>query len=147
MKFMRGTAGVLGVWLLFNLVAMPLWWGGMVAPAGPRHWAQVTILIGFGLLLLFDLISGALLFFRSCVCRGALEGDLGRQPCHDGWLLVLAVLAVMGLAGAKVMVDEIGRETVLGWAGGGEWGILYTCLTLQLAYLLALLFLPSLVKA
>lgn len=115
--------------------------------AGPRHWAQLTMLAGFGLLLLFDLASGAFLFFRTCVYRGALDGDMGRRPCHDGWLLILAVLSVMGLAGARVMVDEIGRQTLLGWGGGGGWAILYICLTLQLAYLLALLFIPSMLEA
>lgn len=56
------------------------------------------------------------------------------------WLIfnMLALVATVGLAGAKVMVDEIARETPLGTAAG-EWVILYICLTFQLAYILAFL--------
>ncbi len=43
---------------------------------------------------------------------------------------------------AKVMVDEIASETPLGRAGG-EWGILYACLILQLSYIVVILFLTK----
>lgn len=147
MKTTRGLAGVLCIWLLFNMVAIPLWWGGVDAQAGLRWWVQGVVLAGFVGMLLFDLATGVLFFFRSCFLDGGQEGDLGRRPCPEGWLLVLALLAVMGLAGGKVMVDEISRETAMGWVPGAEWAVLYVCLTLQLAYLLALLFLPARAEA
>ena len=69
--------------------------------------------------------------------RAAGEAYVASQS-PEGWLLVLAVLAVAGMMGAKVMVDEIARETPLGGAAG-EWVVLYVCLSLQLSYIIAAL--------
>jgi hypothetical protein len=52
---------------------------------------------------------------------------------------VTATLSPAGIRGTEVKVDEIGRETLMGMGPRGEWVILYACLGLQLAYLLALL--------
>jgi hypothetical protein len=38
------------------------------------------------------------------------------------------------LVGEKAMVDEIGREYLLGWEVVGEWIILYVFLAIQLLY-------------
>jgi hypothetical protein len=123
------------VCLLFNLVAMPLWWGGVSATEGLLGAIQLIVLLGFIYIILFDLISTGAVLTRVCWLRG----EAPEEGCQKGWLLVLAVLAIVGMMGAKVMVDEIARETPLGGAGG-EWAILYICLGLQLAYLLAVLF-------
>jgi len=134
MKILRRSAAVATVWLLFNMVAMALWWGGFSASGGFRGGVQLAILAGFVFILLLDLVSTGWVLTRVCWIRagGAEEG------CQRGWLLVLGVLALVGMMGAKVMVDEIARETPLGGAGG-EWVILYICLGLQLSYLVALI--------
>ena len=135
MRAMKWFALVAGLWLVFNMVAMPPGWGGVSATGGALRGVQLAILIGFVFIFLFDLFSVAWILAGSCWRREA-----GREEaCQSGWLLVLAVLALIGLMGAKVMVDEIGRETPMGGAGG-EWVILYICLTLQLAYILGILF-------
>lgn len=135
MKLLKWSAAVAIVWLLFNVIAMPLWWGGFSASGGFREGAQLAILLGFAFILLLDLVSTGWVLTRVCWIQiGKVE-----EGCQRGWLLVLAVLALVGLMGAKVMVDEIARETPLGGAGG-EWAILYICLGLQLAYLVALFF-------
>jgi hypothetical protein len=133
MKILRLSAAVATVWLLFNMVAMAFWWGGFSASGGFRGGVQLVILAGFAFILLLDLVSTGWVLTRVCWIRvGKVE-----EGCQRGWLLVLAVLALVGMMGAKVMVDEIARETPLGGVGG-EWGILYICLGLQLAYLVAL---------
>lgn len=119
-------AALAGIWLLFNLVAMPLAWGGVNANAGPLAVAQTVILLGFVLVLLFDLIS-----------LGWLSGQM-RRPGEAGstaGALVLGALALVALMGSKVMVDEIARETPMGGARG-EWIILYLLLLFHLAYIL-----------
>lgn len=136
MRAVQRSALVAGLYLLFNMVAMPLWWGGVSASGGFRGGIQLTILIGFVYILLFDLISAGWILTRVCWVR--LEKK--DEGCQQGWLVVLAALALVGLMGAKVMVDEIGRETPLEMGPGGEWVILYMCLSLQLAYIAAVLF-------
>lgn len=135
MKGVRWLGWVASLWLLFNMVAMPTAWGGANASGGLRGGIQLAILIGFILILFFDLLSGGMILIRSCW----REGTVGGERCVSGWLLVLAFLALIGLAGAKVLVDEIARETPLGGTGG-EWVVLFICLSLQLAYLVAFLF-------
>ena len=55
------------------------------------------------------------------------------------WLHLFGLLAFVGLMGAKVMVDEIVRETPSGGAGG-EWGMLNALLILQLSFIIVVLF-------
>ncbi|MFC1790886.1 hypothetical protein ACFL0I_00245 [Gemmatimonadota bacterium] len=135
MSAMKWFALVAGLWLLFNMAAMPPGWGGVSATSGALWGVQMSILIGFVFIFLFDLFSAVWILVGSCWRRESRP----EEACQSGWLLVLAVLALIGLMGAKVMVDEIARETPFGGAGG-EWVILYICLTLQLAYILGVLF-------
>lgn len=131
---MKHLAVIAGICLVFNMVAMPFWWGGVSASGGFLGAIQLVILVGFVIVLLFDLLSTGWILTRICWIQEGSKED----GCQQGWLLVLAVLAMVGMMGAKVMVDEIARETPLGGAAG-EWSILYTCLTLQLAYIVAVL--------
>ncbi len=50
-------------------------------------------------------------------------------------MLAFAVFSMSMMLGAKEMVDEIGRETPLGWESNGEWIILFCCLTVQLIFI------------
>ena len=135
MRILRRSALVAGIYLLFNMAAMPLWWGGVSASGGFRGGMQLTILVGFVYILLFDLISAGWVLTRVCW----VQQEDPEERCQKGWLVVLAGLAMIGMMGAKVMVDEIGRETPMNLGEGGEWGILYMCLGLQLAYIAAVL--------
>jgi len=56
------------------------------------------------------------------------------MPFEPG-MLAFAIVSMILMVGAKVMVDEIGRETLLGWETTGEWIILYCCLTVQLMFI------------
>ena len=123
-------AGSAALWLLCNLVALPLAWGGINADGGVLAVVQAAVLLGFLFIFCFDVATLAWITLRRS------EPRLGARKL---WLQALAVLALVGLAGSKVMVDEIARETPLGRAGG-EWGVLYALLILQLSYILVVLF-------
>jgi len=134
-KAMKRFALLAAFFLLVNMVAMPFLWGGYSATEDPLRTAQMAILAGFAYIVVYDLVSTGFVLTRVCWMKEAS----GEEGCQKGWILVLAVLAFVGMMGAKVMVDEIGRETPLGMSAGGEWVILYLCLGLQLAFLLAIL--------
>ena len=119
-------AAVAGVWLLLNFIGLPLGWGGISADAGVLGAIQLGMLLGFGLVLLFDIVSIGWLM--------RMAGISG-EPAMAGGLIAFGILALLAMMGAKVMVDEIARETPLGGAGG-EWGMLYALLTVQLAYII-----------
>ena len=134
MNAMKWFALVAGLWLVFNMVALGPGWGGVSVTGGVLGGIQLFILIGFVFVFLFDVLSAGWILAGGCWRR---DPD-PEEACQSGWLLVLAVLALIGLMGAKVMVDEIARETPMG-SGGGEWVVLYICLTLQLAYIAGVL--------
>ena len=92
---------------------------------------EIVILIGFGLILLFDVVSFLWILLRLCQSE---EANIGEKVT-----LVLGALCLFLLIGEKAMVDEIGREYLLGWEVLGEWIILYTFLTTQLIYNLVIL--------
>ena len=92
---------------------------------------EIVILIGFGLVLLFDIASLLWVLLRLRQSEKASMGDKAT--------LILGALCLFLLIGEKTMVDEIGRESLLGWEVLGEWVILYTFLTTQLVYNLVIL--------
>ena len=50
-------------------------------------------------------------------------------------LFLLGLICCVLLLCEKAMVDEIARETALGWEVIGEWVILYIALVIQLVYI------------
>lgn len=94
---------------------------GMITTGG-----EMGILVGFIVVLIFNIVS---LLWVSSRRRQS-------QTTHkkDWMLLILGALCLILLVGDKVMVDEIGREYLLGWEVIGEWIILYVFLSIQLLY-------------
>jgi hypothetical protein len=92
---------------------------------------EIVILIGFGLVLLFDIVSFLWILLR---LRQREKASIGGRA-----MLGLGVLCPLLLLGEKVMVDEIVREYRLGWEVLGEWIILYVLLAIQLIYNLTIL--------
>jgi hypothetical protein len=92
---------------------------------------EIVILIGFGLIFLFDIASFLWVIVR---VRQSEKASIGGKAT-----LVLGTLCLFLLIGEKAMVDEIGREYLLGWEVLGEWIILYTFLTTQLIYNIVIL--------
>ncbi|MDY7077007.1 MAG: hypothetical protein SXV54_08790 [Chloroflexota bacterium] len=92
---------------------------------------EIVILVGFGLVLLFDAVSFIWVLSK---LRQSKKVSIG-----DKATLGLGILCPFLLLGEKVMVDEIAREYRLGWEVLGEWIILYIFLTTQLIYNLIIL--------
>ncbi|NIO00739.1 MAG: hypothetical protein GTO42_01150 [Candidatus Latescibacteria bacterium] len=92
---------------------------------------EILILIGFGLILVFDIVSILWILLRKHPSRNIVISDIPT--------MVFGTLCLVSLPGEKVMVDEIGREYLLGWEVLGEWIILYIFLTIQLTYNLVIL--------
>ncbi len=113
--------------LVYNIAALPIFREpvflerGMISPGG-----ETIILIGFVLAAIFNFVSLLWNISRARKKRISSQGDK--------WILALGVLCMILLLGEKTMVDEIGREYLLGWEVTGEWIILYVFLAIQLLY-------------
>ena len=98
---------------------------------------ELVMLIGFGLVFLFDLVSIAWFAARLRTRVHESTRDATTAMAAARWepaILALGILCLVLMMGEKVMVDEIGREALLGWKTGGEWIILYAMLVTQLVY-------------
>jgi hypothetical protein len=113
--------------LVFNMVAIPIYkeqvfrYRGTITIGG-----EMVILIGFVFVLIFNFVSLLWVSSRIRKTQAVRKGDRGA--------LALGVLCLILLVGEKAMVDEIGRECLLGWEVIGEWIILYVFLAIQLLY-------------
>lgn len=118
--------------LIYNLVAMPIHKEQVFLERGTINTGgEMAILIGFVLVPMFNIVS--LLWMLSRIRQAHVVHKV------DKGVLVLGVLCLILLMGDKVMVDEIGREYMLGWEVLGEWIILYLFLATQLLYNLIIL--------
>jgi formate hydrogenlyase subunit 3/multisubunit Na+/H+ antiporter MnhD subunit len=117
--------------LVFNMVATPTYKQQIFLDQETISAVEIVMLVGFGLVLLFDITSLVWAWMRLRQSEGPNVGGMA--------IVVLGVLCPFLLLGAKVMVDEISREYRLGWEVLGEWIILYVLLTTQLVYNLVIL--------
>jgi hypothetical protein len=114
-------------WFLFNVVAMPIYTQEIFLERGTiSTGGEMAVLVGFVLVLVFDIVSVMWVSWRVRCARVAYRGDKG--------VLALGVLCLVLLVGEKALVDEIGREYLLGSEVSGEWIVLYFCLAIQLLY-------------
>lgn len=119
-------------WLVFNMVALPIFKDQVFLERGKISTAgELVILIGFVFVLVFNIVSLIWVSSRIRKARADRKGDIG--------LLALGALCLILMAGEKAMVDEIGREYLLGWEVVGEWIILYVFLAIQLLYNIVIL--------
>ena len=113
--------------LVYNMAALPIYKNHIfIERATITMGGEMVILIGFILVLIFNIASilWVLLHFRQ-------DKEIHKK---DIVVLALGVLCLFLLMGDKVMVDEIGRELLLGWEVKGEYIILYVFLVIQLLY-------------
>ena len=87
---------------------------------------ESLILIGVVLVAIFNIASLIWVLWSLLQAQAVHKGDVG--------ILALGALCLILMFGEKVMVDEIGREYLLGWEVVGEWIILYLFLAIQLLY-------------
>ncbi len=118
--------------LAYNMVAMLIYKEQVFLERGTiTAVGEMVILIGFVLVLIFNIASLLWVSSRIRQTHVGRKGDVG--------VLVLGAICMILLAGEKIMVDEIGREHLLGWEVAGEWIILYVFLAIQLLYNIVIL--------
>ena len=134
-KRLRNATSVLAAlstgFLAFNMLGILIFKQQVFFERGALARVEIVILIGFVLVLLFDVVS---LLWSLQRLHESKQAGIG-----DKAIAALGALCLLLLMGEKVMVDEIGRESLLGWEVLGEWIILYTFLVIQLIYNLIIL--------
>jgi hypothetical protein len=118
--------------LVYNMAAMPIFKDQVFLERGKiSGGGEMVILIGFVLVLIFNIVSLLWVSSRIRKAQAVRKGDYG--------VLALGTLCLLLLVGEKAMVDEIGHEYLLGWEVVGEWIILYVFLAIQLLYNIVIL--------
>jgi hypothetical protein len=117
--------------LIYNMLATLIFREEIFIERETLAGVEIFILVGFGLILLFDISS-----FLWVILRLRHSQDVA---VVDRATLVLGALCLLLLIGEKAMMDEIGRESRLGLGVRGEWIALYVGLTIQLIYNLVIL--------
>ena len=113
------------VGLAFNMVAIPLHQEEIFFNQSTLTAVEWIILAGFLLVICFDILAVAWAAFRV---------HKQKNFSWDSVALIWGILCIILLMGEKVMIDEIARETRLGWETIGEWIILYGFFANQLLY-------------
>lgn len=114
-------------WLAYNMVAMFVFRQQVFVERGAiSAGGELSILIGFILLLLFNLASVLWASWRIRRAPGARRASWG--------ILALGLACLVLMVGDKAMVDEIGREYGSRSGVTSEWVILYALLAIQLLY-------------
>jgi hypothetical protein len=123
--------------LAFNIVALATVREEMLLSRGPLPGLGWVVLCGFCTVFVF---CGSYVIWTVWRLHGAASGS--RKQGGDGdtmpfgaGMLAFGICSMILMFGAKVMVDEIGRETLIGWETTGEWIILFCCLTVQLIFI------------
>jgi uncharacterized membrane protein len=112
--------------LLFIMVMLPLFRQDIFIHRRTLSGPEIAILIGYVIAALFILLS---------TCWLAMQIIRPRPDrVRTAWLAAFGLFCLLLFAAEKVMIDEIGRETTLGWETTGEWIILYGLLAVQLVY-------------
>ncbi len=112
--------------LVFNILAILIWKKQIFIDRSTFSVVEVIILIGFVSILLFDIVSFIWVSLRLSGSNKAITGNI--------LILILGAFCLLFFIGEKVMIDEIGREDILGWEVLCEWIILYVLLFIQLIY-------------
>jgi hypothetical protein len=131
-EFWRGAVLILGLTgaglLVFTMAALQIYKKDVFLERGTiDSVAEVVMLAAFLLVFLFDILSVLWLAFGAPRPLSTRKRDLR--------LLLLGAVCLILFAADKTLVDEIARESRLGWEVLGEWIILYTLLAVQLLYI------------
>jgi len=118
--------------LLFIMLTIPVYKEQIFYERQTLAIVEIVIIIGFVFILFFDILS---LFWISSRIRRNGKFTIGKIVTF-----ILGVFCLIMLIGEKVMLDEIGRELILGWETKGEWIILYTLFVTQMIYNLVIFF-------
>ncbi len=111
---------------LFILIAVPLFHEEVFVNRSHIAPAEIAMIAGYSVILLFDLCS--LLWLAFQVRKGT------ESKTWPVLLLILSVLCIIGLGGQKVMLDEVAHEYSGGWNTQGEWIFFLALLIIQIAF-------------
>lgn len=92
---------------------------------------RYTVVAGFLCILLFNAASFA--WVLHCI---RLQGRLGT---YNLVALLYSALCILLLLGEKTMINEMARETRMGWTPAGEQTVLFAFLAVQFIYVLLIL--------
>jgi len=115
-----------GIWLLTIMILAPLNWNVVFDDIETTSFVEIFMLFGLLLVILFDI--AVVIWF---ITRYTLRLPPFRNQFH---VLIGAVFCLFFLASAKVMADEVGRESRLGLVATGEFIILNILFGVQLGY-------------
>jgi len=119
------------IFLIYIILALIIYKEQVFIERGTISTEEIFIIIGFGLILIFNIGSFCQILWVS--------SKFGKMNISEKLTLLLGGFCLLLLFGEKTMADEIGREYLLGWETSGEWIILYVFLTIQLFYHLIIL--------
>ncbi|MFH1428855.1 MAG: hypothetical protein ABIH39_03825 [Candidatus Margulisiibacteriota bacterium] len=109
--------------LVFIMAALIIFRQEFFIDKNTLSFVEIAAVTGVVLILLFNITSFLWLV------RNVFSISKNYLP-----LLLLSGICIVLLFGEKVMIDEIGRESILGWETSGECIILYSFFTVQLFY-------------
>ena len=130
---MRLFGIVATVGLVLVMIAIPPSWFEIFVLQDSISPVEWLIIFGLGLELVYVLVS---------LVHRLRRTDRSESGLLNAALLMLGAVCLLGFAGEKAMLDEIARESGLGWGTTGEWIALYAGFTLQLIYNLGTLLRP-----
>ena len=112
--------------LVFILAGIWLFRDRVFVVGNPLALVDLTMLVGIGTVLLFNIVSIAWL--------SGVRFKSAHGRTTDPILIGLGILCLVMMMAEKIMADEIAHETLAGWSIQGEYIMLYGMLVLQLIY-------------
>jgi len=114
------------VFLIYIMIALIIYKEQIFVEREILSFPEIIIGIGFVLILLFNI--------KSILWLVKKFRNFDKVTFSKKKTLALGGLCLLLMLGEKTMIDEIGREYLLGWETLGEWIILYVFLAIQLFY-------------
>lgn len=116
--------------LVYNMIALRVYRKEFFWIQGEIEWEGYLVMGIFLVLFLFTVAS--VLWFTFA------DREPGASRGANAPLVLFGVLCLIALMGVKVMLDELGREDVIG-AATGEWIVMYVLLIIQMFFNLSVL--------
>jgi len=118
-------AVITAIWLVINLILIPLNWEIVFHDKDITNAVEFLIIFGFLFIMVFDI---------SVIGWIIVVTLLRKNARLHYFLLAGAILCFFVLAAAKVMTDEVGRESMSGLGASGEYLIFNFMVGLQILY-------------
>ena len=124
-RFILGFAVITALWLIINLILVPFNWEIVFHDIATTAGIEIVMLFGFLLAAVFDLTVIGWIINR-------LRSKSNVR--HFFVLLLGSVLCLLALFAAKVMADDIGRQSRYELGASGEYVMFNIFVGLQVLY-------------